>query len=114
MIVFPDNGNKQYPIRSNCKEGCSKNGAIKISRVAATEMGIQNGQTNVRWQFVSLAQQPPAPAPAQPAQPQTPFPAIVNPKEQHGAQVTISDFKGQGACNQPLDFTTQAGIAIVR
>jgi hypothetical protein len=109
MITFPDKPGKQYPIRSTCKEGCSKNGAIKISQVAATEMGVAaTGTHDLRWEFNAdaTARASPAPQPPAPVAPQS--------LEQHGTTIAISDFAGPGACNQPIDFSKEPAVAIVR
>jgi hypothetical protein len=112
MVVFPDNGNKQVPIVGSCTDGCAKNQTIQVSRQSANEMGIKQSPANVRWFFAPIPVTP-APAPAK-GRALTPFPQILNPHEQHGGEVTVTEWKGAGSCNQPVDFTLEGAIAIVR
>jgi hypothetical protein len=125
MVIFPDHGNKQVPIRSGCGETCAKNSALQISQVTAKEMGIAPGtHNNVRWQFAPIpapapaqpAPAPPAPAPAQPAPapPAQPPAAPANPLSQKGDKVSVSTWAGAGTCNQPIDFSKEPAVAIVR
>jgi hypothetical protein len=48
-----------------------------------------------------------------PADPRAAAAPAANPLEQKGNTVTVTDWKGTGSCNQPVDFTAEPGVAIV-